>query len=471
MDRRLLTVIFFLLIVGLAGLSALQLVWLRNAVNHSEVDFDQLVYESLDEIALLIQDLEYQPIIEEMMQSMPEDSTSAGSGAEAALQDSAIAQQDLEELKERMDQQEKELKQMMLREMLSKRSIAEIIDTTRLHTLIGQVLTTKGIRTDFHFGITEESTNNFVLVSPQADLRQLYKTPYIVKIYSRTFFDSNRFLLLQFPDRRAYLFQAFGKLILSSGFFIILLILAFALAIHIIFRQKRLSDMKTDFINNMTHELKTPIATISLASEMLRDNSISASEVNRQKYAHIIQDENKRLASHVERVLQIARLEKGEIELDIVPAHIHEFIEAVADNFSLLVKNKGGALEIQLLAEQDEANIDEMHFASVITNLLDNALKYNDKKPQIAVKTYNADNGLYIEVSDNGIGISRDDQKRIFEKFYRVSTGNLHDVKGFGLGLSYVKSIVERLNGKIFVQSKTKEGSTFKIYLPQKTVK
>lgn len=460
MDRRLLSFILLLLVVGLLGITAIQIFWLKNSLQTREISFDQAVYDSLDEIALLIQDLEYQPIIDEMMQEMVLDPYFPN------MENEQLDEEGMQQMAERIRESQADLRRIMLREMLAMRPFAEVIDTSRLHEVIGQVLSTKGIRTPYYYGITEYATNNFVIISPGADLRELYRTPYIVKIYSRTFIDANRFLLIDFPDRDAYLFKAYWLLIASSVFFVILLILSFALAIHIIFRQKRLSDMKTDFINNMTHELKTPIATISLASEMLRDNTIGSAENSRRKYANIIQEENKRLADHVEKVLQIARLEKGEIELSIEETDIHELLKGILDAFSLQVESRGGVLRSALEASEPVVNIDRMHMKNVINNLLDNALKYNDKVPEIAVKTSDADGGVMVEVSDNGIGMTREEQKRIFEKFYRVSTGNLHDVKGFGLGLSYVKSIVDKHGGKIFVNSKLKYGSTFKIFIP-----
>ena len=225
--------------------------------------------------------------------------------------------------------------------------------------------------------------------------------------------------------------------------------------------------MKTDFINNMTHELKTPIATISLASEMLKDKMIGANEENRARYAGIIFEENKRLGNHVEKVLQIARLEKGEIQLNKTPVDVHQLITGLLNNFQLQVEENDGTLLTDFQCKEPWINVDEMHFSNVISNLLDNALKYNDKKPVIKVTTSDEKDGILFEISDNGIGLSKDDQKRVFEKFYRVQKGNLHDTKGFGLGLSYVKTIVDKHGGSIFVVSKPKEGSIFKIYIPK----
>lgn len=224
--------------------------------------------------------------------------------------------------------------------------------------------------------------------------------------------------------------------------------------------------MKTDFINNMTHELKTPIATISIASEMLKDNSISASAENRSKYAGIIYDENKRLYNHVEQVLQIARLEKGELQLNLEDRDIHSIITIAAARFNLILEELGGKITLNLNAQHPVVKIDEMHITNMINNLIDNAIKYNDKQPLIKINTLDTPTGIQIEVEDNGVGLSKEDQQKIFEKFYRVTKGNVHDTKGFGLGLSYVQSIVDKHNGKVWVESKLKEGAKFIIQLP-----
>ena len=279
-------------------------------------------------------------------------------------------------------------------------------------------------------------------------------------------FDESKKLKLLFPDRKKFLYSSMSPMILSSSIFFLMVVAAFILSFQIIFKQKKLSDMKTDFINNMTHELKTPIATISIASEMLKDNSISQSKDNREKYASIIFDENKRLYNHVEQVLQIARLEKGELQLNLDDRDLHTIISTTASRFNLILEEMNGKIELNLNAEHSILKVDEMHFTNVINNLIDNAIKYNNKSPLIKINTFNIITGIQIEVQDNGVGLSKEDQQKVFEKFYRVSKGNVHDTKGFGLGLSYVQSIVEKHNGKVWVESKLKEGSKFIIQLP-----
>jgi two-component system phosphate regulon sensor histidine kinase PhoR len=247
---------------------------------------------------------------------------------------------------------------------------------------------------------------------------------------------------------------------------VILVLIFFVYTINIIFRQKRLSEVKNDFINNMTHELKTPISTIGLSSEMLLRNDFSSDPEKLQRYAGIIYKENKRLENQVERVLNVAKLDKDELVLSLNKMDIHELLEEARDNFMYNQLEQAGNIELELRANQHEIIADPVHITNVIYNLLDNAIKYCELTPEIKVTTSNLKNGIQIEVSDNGIGIKRDDLKMIFDKFYRVPTGNLHNVKGFGLGLFYVKLIIEEHKGKIDVKSNVGKGTTFTIWLP-----
>ena len=234
----------------------------------------------------------------------------------------------------------------------------------------------------------------------------------------------------------------------------------------VIVRQKKLSVIKNDFINNMTHEFKTPIATISLASQMLKDGAVTNTPETIDRVATIIRDESKRLTFQVERVLQTALFTETRMKLKLKNININQLIEDLLPKFSLRVEDKGGKFSAYLEADQDEVLADEVHVTNVISNLVDNAIKYCVKPPEITIYTRNKDKEIIISVIDNGIGIAKKDQKLIFERFYRVSTGNLHDVKGFGLGLSYVKKIVEAHGGRIDVESSLDKGSCFDIILP-----
>ncbi|HYG49695.1 MAG TPA: HAMP domain-containing sensor histidine kinase, partial [Flavobacteriales bacterium] len=253
------------------------------------------------------------------------------------------------------------------------------------------------------------------------------------------------------------------------GSIIILLVLSFFIyAISVVLKQKRLADVKNDFINNMTHELKTPIATISLATEVLSKKGIESDPQRINQYAGIIKHENTRLENMVERVLKLATLEKEKIELKPTEVDIHELLADCIKSFETQIVAEGGTINTRFNASKTILIGDRVHLFNIFSNLIDNAKKYSDKYPVINVSTINNDNGIIISVSDNGIGIAPENLKMIFEKFYRVPTGNVHNVKGFGLGLFYVKYIVDEHSGKINVTSKVGRGTTFEVYLPFK---
>jgi two-component system, OmpR family, phosphate regulon sensor histidine kinase PhoR len=225
--------------------------------------------------------------------------------------------------------------------------------------------------------------------------------------------------------------------------------------------------MKNDFVNNMTHEFKTPISTISVASEMLMKPAVSEFPDKIQKYANIIYDENLRLRNQVEQVLQISILDKNELIIQPVDIDIHPIIENSVDIFNMIVREKEGEIVSELNATQSVIYADELHFINVITNMLDNAIKYTDTKPRIKISTFNKDNGITIRVEDNGIGIDSASQKHIYKKFFRVHTGDVHNVKGFGLGLFYVKSVMDMHQGTIeLVKSELTRGSIFELHFP-----
>lgn len=256
----------------------------------------------------------------------------------------------------------------------------------------------------------------------------------------------------------------------SPWIFMIIIIafvlLFFAYSMTIIIKQVRLSQIQTDFINNMTHELKTPIATIALSSSNLMREDFSKDPERLVRYASIIYKENKRLESQVERVLGVAKIEKDNINLQKSPLDIHELLEEVKESFEINQENSGGGIDFRLSATEFIADLDPVHISNLFYNLLDNATKYCDKDPQITISTRNFKKGIIIEFADNGIGIKKENLRSIFDKFYRVSTGNLHDVKGFGLGLYYVKIIIEQHDGRIQVKSTVGKGTTFQIWLP-----
>jgi two-component system phosphate regulon sensor histidine kinase PhoR len=277
-------------------------------------------------------------------------------------------------------------------------------------------------------------------------------------------------LIILVPEFKSYIFQSLGWLIAGSVLFTIIIVTAFFLTFGTLIRQKKLSEMKSDFINNMTHELKTPLATISLAVDALKNEKVLSNDEKRLYFTHMIRDENKRMNKHVETILQAAQMDRNEIQLNKKDIHVHEVIQKVLNNLQLQVQEKNGKVEMQLNASNDLMEADEVHFTNLINNLMDNAVKYSKEEEPLLLKVSTKNTGKYIRVTveDNGIGMSKETVSRVFEKFYRAHTGNVHNVKGFGLGLSYVKTMTEAHDGKIKVESVLGKGSTFIAEFPLK---
>lgn len=273
-----------------------------------------------------------------------------------------------------------------------------------------------------------------------------------------------------FPDKKdpkvVFNESVFSSALIISTLIIVIAVLIFSYAIVVILRQKKLSEVRTDFINNMTHELKTPISTIAISSDFLLNEGVVNFPDKIKRYAYIIKMENKRLENQVERVLQMAKLERGEIQLKKESVHIHEIINSSIDFFELLIQQRSGKLELDLNATGDKVFGDVLHLTNVMYNLMDNANKYTKAGPVVKISSYNKNGGICVEFKDNGIGMTTDHQKLIFDKFYRVPTGSVHDVKGFGLGLFYVKTIIEKHGGTIHVNSEINKGTVFTIWLP-----
>lgn len=274
------------------------------------------------------------------------------------------------------------------------------------------------------------------------------------------------YIFIVIPDYKKQIWQSLTWMVTLSAIFTVILITAFYLTVKTMFNQKKLSEIKSDFINNMTHEFKTPLATISLAVDALRNQKVQTDTNKMQYFSGIIKEENMRMNKHVETILQAALMEKQELKLNLKPLHLHDIIKDVMDNFQLVLQEKNAQAQLMLNAQRDVANVDEVHFTNLISNLVDNAIKYSKENLSIKITTHNTSKVLLIRIEDNGIGMNKETVKRIFEKFYRAHTGNLHNVKGFGLGMSYVKTVIDAHKGRIKVDSTLGKGSSFTIELP-----
>ncbi|MCK4630063.1 MAG: HAMP domain-containing histidine kinase [Bacteroidales bacterium] len=353
----------------------------------------------------------------------------------------------------------------VMNKMIKKKlEIEERIDFNTINKLLEMEFKKRGININYQFAVKKVNAG---LVCKTNDFKTKTKSDvYMRALFPNDLFSSKAYLTLYFPKEKKLFYKSLGFMGASSTFLTIFLIMTFIATLLIIFRQKKLSQIKTDFVNNMTHELKTPISTISLASQMLKDKGIGITEKKLNHILGIIEQESKRLGYQVEKVLQMAIFDKGKIKLNRKEIDVHLLLSNVASNFEMQVANKNGNIILDLNAKKLIIKADEVHFSNILSNLADNAIKYCSAKPEITLSAWDTRKKLFIAVKDNGIGISKKDQKRIFEKFYRVSTGNIHNVKGFGLGLCYVKTIVEEHGGSINIESQTGKGTRFILSFP-----
>jgi len=339
------------------------------------------------------------------------------------------------------------------------------IDASLLEYMLRTEFDKRKLQADFEYGIYD-CTNEKMMYGNYVQVNDTRSETEISKGLPK-WNTQGYYFAVQFPNREAQILNQMGIWSFSS-IVLLVVIVFFAYTLFVILKQKRLSEIQKDFINNMTHEFKTPIATIAVSAEVLKSPDIIKQPERLLNYTTIIENENKRLKQHVERVLQMAKLDKETIQLKKEQVNLHEIVQEVASGMNPALQEKNIQLELRLDSANPIVPADKLHITSVVYNLLDNAIKYSAGNPKVWISVKQGEkSNLMLEVRDNGIGVKEDDQKKIFEKFFRVPTGNVHNVKGFGLGLNYVKQIVEAHRGKITLKSHLGEGCTFRIYLPQ----
>lgn len=506
MSKKLILVLVVFMGLALLGLITVQTLWVISAFRVKEKNFDQLAQKALTEAVDLIQKNETMNYIYGQTGSINFDSITGygknnfnfdtvihfqvdtGSGKVLAQKfkishtakdgniqthisfsagEGDVTLDELmrhEAFQKRISNRRSFIDRVVSQMFMFSPDIAERVSPELIQKALKKELGNNGIDMNFEYAVSR-SNNSMAFKSKHFQLNEKQHY-YQIGLFPDDFINSPNYLTLYFPERRNFLIQSVGLMGIISAFIILFLSITFAFMLYIIYRQKKLSDMKSDFVNNLTHELKTPISTISLASQMLSDKSIPLQDKNTDRISDIITQESKRLGYQVEKVLQMAKFDQGQIHLKFREVHLNDLIENVISNFTLQIESKDGILIPSLHAENDVINADEVHMTNVISNLLDNASKYTDKKPEIIIETRNERNYLIMVIRDNGIGISKANLKRIFDKFYRVPTGNVHNVKGFGLGLSYVHKIVEEHQGNISVESELGVGSSFIIKIP-----
>jgi two-component system phosphate regulon sensor histidine kinase PhoR len=337
------------------------------------------------------------------------------------------------------------------------------VSRQELELLLNNELRNRGITINFEYGVYSRGLPTTVK-SPKFKFAKstLYRAP----IFSDSEGNTNFSLIISFPEKKKFLLKTVFGMAALSLLFTLIIVVAYAGAIYQLIRQKQISEIKSDFINNMTHEFKTPIATINLAVEAIRNPKIIEDKEKVFRYLQMIKDENKRMHAQVENVLRISKLEKNQLDISKDRVNVHDIIQSAIAHVELIVADRAGYIKLHFGSERSDVLASEMHFTNVIVNILDNAIKYSPDAPKIDIYTELAKNYIIIKIKDQGAGMSKAVLKRVFEQFYREHTGDLHNIKGHGLGLAYVKKIIEDHQGEVYAESEKGKGSTFFIKLP-----
>ena len=353
--------------------------------------------------------------------------------------------------------------ELLYKDVLLNRPIQNRISSKLVNDVLNFELYKSELKTPYEFAVYK---NGLATKIKSEEFRYDKNTTYSVPILLDADGKTDYKLLLRFPNKAKFVFSSMLPMTILSLLFVVIILVTYTSALKQLIMQKQISEIKTDFINNMTHEFKTPIATINLALDAIKNPKIIEDREKVQKYLQMIKDENKRMHAQVENVLRISKLEKNELDIKKEPSQIDDFIEDAIEHVSLILEDREGEIYTHFNATRNTVLLNDVHFTNVLVNILDNAMKYSVERPIINVYTENIKDFVLIKIEDNGIGMSKAAQKKVFEKFFREHTGDLHNVKGHGLGLAYVKQIIDDHNGEVFVESEKGKGSTFIIKLP-----
>ncbi len=472
MNKRFTAVVITLVTLASIGLLLIQVYWIRNAMQVREAVFVRDVNQAMSRVVFTINKLRYQDyyLNSKNFYQRNQNAFAVFDSINQDMLSGPMPMSSKDEITRFLEQRSK-LNQAYQKLFNSFRGTDDLTFFTShrqmIDSLVADALKERKIKTAYEFGVYKPLKNAMIIQRTGKYPNQLLRRSFVYDL-APLGTDSQfplKFLIF-FPNEKLFIVSTLYRLLFVSFALFLIIIGSFYFSIHIINKQKKLSEMKSDLINNMTHEFKTPISTISLACEALKDKDVKKSSEIYNSYIGVIDEENKRLGTMAEHILRSATIEKGRLKLNREHLDIHELVENSVNSKQINAQNKGGKIELSLNAENPVVFGDRVHLTNVMVNLLDNALKYNLKEPLIQVRTKNLQNGVLISVQDNGIGISKANQKKIFDKLYRVHTGNRHDFKGFGLGLSYVKAIVEQHTGRITIESEPNKGSVFHIYLP-----
>ena len=519
MSKRIFVLLVVLMGVALMGIIAIQIFWIRSSIEMREEQFSTNVRFALSEVSDNIRDREFQdnvvklsPMLDSLQKSnkanvkefffkqidtirneiftfrqsilennyksqiSPFDVDTLSfktllSKEETQIEKIEFDSKDFTDLspKDRMvkigrlDKYDKLVFDNYFKNVISRTPIYDRVSNNEIRLNLDNELRAREITTPFEYGVYNGDLITKVKSRSFKEKRgYTYKVPLFLNKDGNSDYD----LYVSFPKKKSYILATISKILMISALFVLILIVAFGSALYQIIEQKKLSEIKTDFINNMTHEFKTPIATINLAVDSIKNPKIIGDEEKVIRYANMIKQENKRMHAQVENVLQISKLEKNQLDLTMDVIDVHELIEEAIIHVELIIADRKGSINNHFEASLSEIMGSQFHLLNVFTNILDNAIKYSEGEPKIDIYTENVGNNVLIKIVDQGIGMSKSVQRKVFNKFYREQTGNIHNVKGHGLGLSYVQSIVDKHNGNIVVESEKGKGSTFIVKLP-----
>lgn len=518
MSKRIFVLLVVLMVVSLLGIITVQIFWIRSSIEMKEEQFSTSVKFALSRVSENIQKREfrenisrYAPLIDSMQKSKESNvrdfvfqqiDTSRNeiftfrqsilennyksqyspfeadtvnfkrflSREETQIEKIEFNSRDFSELSpkdrmvkvERLDRYDKLELEGIFENIVSRTPIHDRVSNQEIRMNLDNELRSRNINTRFEYAVFSDELMTKVKSEGFVEKRgYTYKVP----LFS-TDGASDYDLFVSFPDKKEYILSTISWILILSALFIFIIIVSFASALYQLIRQKQISAIKTDFINNMTHEFKTPIATINLAIDSIRNPKIVDDKEKVIRYAEMIRQENKRMHAQVENVLRISKLEKNQLDLSKDVVDFHDIIKEAMNHVALIIRDRTGSVKDNLEAKQSEVLASKFHMTNVVTNMLDNAIKYSEGSPDITIETENAGNNIVLKIIDKGIGMSKNVQRKVFDKFYREHSGNIHNVKGHGLGLSYVKSIVEKHQGHVYVESEKGKGSTFTVKIP-----
>ncbi|MCC6722915.1 MAG: HAMP domain-containing histidine kinase [Saprospiraceae bacterium] len=502
MNKKVIWLIIGLMTASLIGIAAMQAKWVADSLRANEKQFDNHVQAALKRVAEKLEENEEMEAFKHVDNGFAQDFYQAEvrqrieteglmltieEGGEAEQAHAHLTKQQLIEIMLANNncncsncraERAKMLTQFVsLTQGMDLASLTERIKLDELASFLRQEFQDNGIKIPFRYGVFDNRKKSLVIADghyTMVDSRSkptlegfnnLNNSEYQVSLFQRDA-EVPGLLMIYFPNKDSYLWNSVLKNLIGSILFTLIILFCFAYTISVIFKQKKVSEMKNDFINNMTHEFKTPIATISLASDSIASPMVVNNPDKIRRFVDIIRQENKRMNNQVEKVLQMAQIDRQDFELKLSDVNLHDVITQAVGYIGLQVEKRDGTVSTDLQATQPIVQGDMTHISNIVNNLLDNANKYSPENPEISVATRNVNGGVEVIVSDKGIGLSKEAKKLIFEKFYRVHTGNLHDVKGFGLGLSYVKAMMDAHKGRVEVKSELGKGSSFVLFFP-----